>query len=127
MPAVTRVIPTGRPEDYTVELGEIILEQYATTSKSMARIMADLGHAESSVWLWLTKHREFSESYARAREGFPKARANGKTGTAPVLWTPEASLAHPEEAGCNIDPPRLKMRRPSLNPWVKPWTSGLSE
>jgi hypothetical protein len=61
-------VSTGRPSDYTAEITETICARLAA-GESLRTICADEAMpAQSTVYLWLTKHSEFSEQYARARE-----------------------------------------------------------
>lgn len=58
----------GRPTDYSEELAAEICERLAN-GQSLAAMCREPGMPNaSSVYLWLIKHKEFSEMYARARE-----------------------------------------------------------
>ncbi len=59
----------GRPTGYTKELGEEICDMLATTSDGLTTICKneDMPHV-STVHRWLSKHKEFSDNYARARD-----------------------------------------------------------
>ena len=62
-------MPGGRPTDYTPELASIICERLSTEEGGLSEICkADDMPSPSTVYLWLTKHKEFSEMYAHARE-----------------------------------------------------------
>lgn len=58
----------GRPSEYTVEVAATICERIA--SGDSVRLIAESPDmpAQSTIYLWLQEHREFSERYARARE-----------------------------------------------------------
>lgn len=59
----------GQPTKYSPKIADAICAEIATTDASILRICArDDMPAQSSVYLWLSKHPEFSEKYARARE-----------------------------------------------------------
>lgn len=58
----------GRPEKYTDELAAIILEQIATTHKSLKNICKANRLSVSTVQKWLRENKEFSLNYARAKE-----------------------------------------------------------
>ena len=61
-------MPAGRPTDYTPELTDIICERLAS-GESMRSISRDEGMpVMSTLFLWLRKHDEFSEQYAKAKE-----------------------------------------------------------
>ncbi len=66
----------GRPSDYNQEIAtEICRRMTAPRSlRSICRDDEDMP-AISTVMLWLTKHQEFSEQYARAREVMADALA----------------------------------------------------
>lgn len=57
----------GRPSTYTIEIAARICEQIAS-GMSLRKVCAakDLP-AMSTVFLWISKHREFAEQYARAQ------------------------------------------------------------
>lgn len=58
----------GRPSDYSEELGAAICSRLAY-GDPLTKICAEGSMpCESTVYLWLLKHPEFSEMYARARE-----------------------------------------------------------
>jgi len=59
----------GRPSDYTPELAAIICERLSEEEGGLVEVCkADDMPARSSVYLWLSQHKEFSDMYARARE-----------------------------------------------------------
>lgn len=59
----------GRPSLYTPELAALICERLATEEGGLNEVCkADDMPAPSTVYLWIAKHSEFSEMYARARE-----------------------------------------------------------
>jgi hypothetical protein len=59
---------TGRPSEYSQEVVSIICERLAD-GESLRTICADDDMpAKSSVFKWLTLHKEFADQYARARE-----------------------------------------------------------
>jgi hypothetical protein len=58
----------GRPSDYTAELAARICE-YLSLGRSLKSICADPDMpCQSTIYLWMTKHEEFSKMYTRARE-----------------------------------------------------------
>lgn len=60
----------GRPSDYTRELAEKICERVATSTDSLEKICSDDDMPNrATVYRWLFKHAEFSDMYARAKEG----------------------------------------------------------
>ena len=58
----------GRPSDYSLELAARICERLADGESLKAICSADDMPNKATVYLWLTKHPEFSDMYARARE-----------------------------------------------------------
>lgn len=61
-------MPAGRPTDYTQELADIICARVAE-GESMRSIGRDESMpVVSTLFLWLRKHPEFSEQYAKAKE-----------------------------------------------------------
>ena len=59
----------GRPSTYTPELAAEICERLSTEEGGLNEVCkADDMPAPSTVYLWIAKHSEFSEMYARARE-----------------------------------------------------------
>lgn len=65
----------ARPSDYTPELAALICSRMAEGESVRAICRDDLMPAASSVFLWLSKHKEFSELYARAAESRAHALA----------------------------------------------------
>lgn len=62
-------MPGGRPTDYTPELASIICERLSEEEGGLVEVCkAEDMPARSSVYLWLSQHKEFSDMYARARE-----------------------------------------------------------
>ena len=59
---------TGRPTTYTETLAAEILGQISEGRSLRSICMSDDMPACSTVFLWLTKHPDFSEKYAKARE-----------------------------------------------------------
>lgn len=58
----------GRPSDYSETIATAICQEISS-GRSLRSICADDDMpAQSTVFLWLAKHAEFSEKYARARE-----------------------------------------------------------
>ena len=58
----------GRPSDYTIEIASEICARIAD-GRSVREISRDEDMpAMSTIFLWLAKHSEFSEQYARAKE-----------------------------------------------------------
>ena len=61
-------MPAGRPTDYSLELAALICERIGQ-GESLKFICTTEGMpSQASVYLWLTKHTQFSEMYTRARE-----------------------------------------------------------
>ena len=58
----------ARPTKYTEELADQICDMISTSSIGLNHICAKLKIAPSSVYLWLSENKEFSDKYARARE-----------------------------------------------------------
>mgnify|MGYP001052966149 CR=1 FL=1 len=57
----------GRPSTYTQEIAARICEEIAS-GKSLKKVCALNGMpAMSTVFLWIARHKEFSENYARAQ------------------------------------------------------------
>jgi hypothetical protein len=62
-------MPGGRPSDYTPELAAEICERLSEEEGGLIEVCkADDMPSRSSVYLWLSQHKEFSDMYARARE-----------------------------------------------------------
>ena len=59
---------SGRPTDYSEELGARICERLANGDALAAMCREDEMPSAASVYLWLIRHPAFSEMYARARE-----------------------------------------------------------
>ncbi len=69
-------MPAGRPTTYSEELTAKICERLAT-GESLAKICRDDDMPSmASVFLWLGKYPEFSESYTRAREAQAETHAD---------------------------------------------------
>lgn len=66
----THTMPSGRPSDFTQELGAAICEAIATTPRGLDFICAgnEAFPSASTVHRWLTTDTTFRESYLRARE-----------------------------------------------------------
>jgi len=58
----------GRPSDYTAEIAATICDRLAHGESLRTICKGDDMPATSTVCLWLSKHKEFSEQYAHARE-----------------------------------------------------------
>lgn len=59
----------GAPTTYNKEIADKICHEIATSTKGINAISKLEGMpAASTIFLWLTKHSEFSEQYARAKE-----------------------------------------------------------
>jgi hypothetical protein len=59
----------ARPTDYTPELAALICDRLSEEEGGLVEVCkADDMPSRSSVYLWLTQHKEFSDMYARARE-----------------------------------------------------------
>lgn len=58
----------GRPSDYGSEIAGTICDRLASGETLRAICRDDAMPAQSSVYLWLRTHADFSEQYARARE-----------------------------------------------------------
>lgn len=59
----------ARPTDYTPALAAEICERLSEEEGGLVEVCkADDMPARSSVYLWLSQHKEFSDMYARARE-----------------------------------------------------------
>lgn len=53
---------------YTEELADKICDEIASSSRGLAFICAKLNVSPSTVFKWLSEHKDFAERYARARE-----------------------------------------------------------
>lgn len=60
--------PVGRPTDYSEEIASSILERIATSSDGIIAICKEHGIVHSTFFLWLLKHKEFSNRYDHAKE-----------------------------------------------------------
>lgn len=58
----------GRPTKYNTELTDKICDRIATSSDGVHKIAAEFNITATSVFEWLTKHIEFADKYARAKE-----------------------------------------------------------
>lgn len=58
----------ARPSDYTQEIASEICDRIADGESLRAICRDEKMPSKASVFLWLTKHKEFSDQYARARE-----------------------------------------------------------
>jgi hypothetical protein len=63
----------GRPSDYTPEVALTICERLGGGDSRRTICLDETMPAQSTVFLWLAAHEDFSEHYARARE----AQADG--------------------------------------------------
>lgn len=57
----------GRPSDYTPELAAVICSRIASGEKVSDICLEEIMPATSTVYLWLSKHKEFSDQYAQAQ------------------------------------------------------------
>lgn len=69
-------MPGGRPTDYSPELTSRICERLAMGESLRSICRDDDMPSMASIFLWLGKHKEFSEQYARAREEQGEAHAD---------------------------------------------------
>ena len=69
-------MPGGRPTDYTPELTARICERLAVGESLRSICRDDEMPSMASIFLWLSKHPEFSEQYARAREAQAESHAD---------------------------------------------------
>ena len=69
-------MPGGRPTDYTPELTARICERLAVGESLRSICRDDAMPSMASIFLWLSKHPEFSEQYARAREAQAESHAD---------------------------------------------------
>lgn len=60
--------PVGRPSKFTQELADTICDRLAGGESLRKICSGDDMPAGSTVWLWLSENKLFSEQYARARE-----------------------------------------------------------
>lgn len=61
-------MPAGRPSDYTPELAVKICEQLAVGNSLRTVCKADDMPSVATIFVWIQKHPEFKEQYARAKE-----------------------------------------------------------
>ncbi len=61
-------MPTGRPSDFTPELGDAICDLMLQKVSLRAIEETEGMPNRSTILRWLTKHPEFADKYARARE-----------------------------------------------------------
>lgn len=67
---------TGRPTEYSLERAAAICDRIALGS-NLNQVCGEESFPErSTVYLWLQKHRDFSDMYARARETRADTRAD---------------------------------------------------
>ena len=59
---------TGRPSNYTAELAAEICVRIASGQSVRTIASADDMPAMSTIFKWLSEHKDFSEQYVRARE-----------------------------------------------------------
>ncbi len=57
---------TGRPTKYTLEIAKAIAEKIADGHTLKAICVSEDMPARSTVYLWFSEHKEFSDMYARA-------------------------------------------------------------
>lgn len=69
-------MPGGRPTDYSLELTAAICERLAVGESLRSICRDDAMPSMASIFLWLSKHPEFSEQYARAREAQAESHAD---------------------------------------------------
>ena len=55
--------PGGRPTKYTDEMPELLFNSMAA-GKSVVRFCSDINIAPATFYLWLSVHKEFSETFA---------------------------------------------------------------
>jgi hypothetical protein len=58
----------GRPTDFNQEIGLTICEKLVEGQSLRSICLDDAMPSISTIMLWLTKHQEFSEQYAHARD-----------------------------------------------------------
>lgn len=59
---------TGRPSTYTSELAAAICDRLATGESLRAICSEDAMPCKATIFIWLSRHAEFLDQYARARE-----------------------------------------------------------
>ena len=69
-------MPGGRPTDYSLEPTAVICERLAVGESLRSICRDDAMPSMASIFLWLSKHPEFSEQYARAREAQAESHAD---------------------------------------------------
>lgn len=69
-------MPSGRPTDYTEELGLAICERIADGESLRSICLLEDMPAKSSVFKWLAIHDQFADHYARARDAQADALAD---------------------------------------------------
>jgi len=69
-------MPGGRPTDYSLELTAAICERLAVGESLRSICRDDAMPSMASIFLWLSKHPEFSEQYAHAREAQAESHAD---------------------------------------------------
>ena len=69
-------MPGGRPTDYSLELTAAICERLAVGESLRSICRDDEMPSMASIFLWLSKHPEFSEQYAHAREAQAESHAD---------------------------------------------------
>ena len=60
--------PKGRPTDYTLEVVSDICARIADGQSLREIALSDDMPAKATIFLWLAKHKEFSDQYAHAKE-----------------------------------------------------------
>ncbi len=84
---------TGRPSDYLPEVADDICALIAA-GESVLQISKRPGMpAQSSIYLWLSQHEEFSEKYRRARETQADYYADEMVGIADTCIPDSAEVA----------------------------------
>lgn len=61
-------MPAGRPTDYNEEIAKTICERLSDGESLRAICLADDMPNKGTVFVWLSKHKEFADQYAKARE-----------------------------------------------------------
>lgn len=60
-------MPVGRPTLYTPELGQRICQELAKPRSLLQICNEEWAPVRSTVYLWIEAHKDFSDSYERAR------------------------------------------------------------
>lgn len=62
-------VPAGRPTDYNLEIAKEICDKIASCSIGMKKLCASHEHWPhlDTFYMWLRRHKEFAELYARAK------------------------------------------------------------